>query len=76
MASVAIRKVQNVVPILWRSPPIFRMSSWPLMACMTLPAARNSSDLKKACVIKWKIPAANTPAPQPRNMYPSWLMVE
>ena len=40
-----------------RSPPILRMScSW-CMAMMTEPAARNSSALKNACVIKWKMPA-------------------
>ena len=33
---------------LCRSPPILRMSSSPLMACITLPAARKSSDLKNA----------------------------
>src|SRR6266581_7278638 len=43
---------------------------------MTLPEPRNSRALKKACVMRWKIPAANAPTPSARNMYPSWLTVE
>ena len=39
----------------FRRPPILRMScSW-CIAMITEPAARNSSALKKACVIRWKI---------------------
>ena len=46
------------------SPPILRRScSW-CMAMITEPAPRNSSALKKACVIRWKIAAeyADTPS--------------
>jgi len=33
------------------------------MAMITEPAARNSRALKKACVIRWKMPAAYAEAP-------------
>jgi hypothetical protein len=46
------------------------------MAWMTAPDPRNSSALKKACVIRWKTPAVYAPTPTPRNMYPSWDTVE
>ena len=37
------------------SPPIFRMSCSPSRWWMTSPADMNSSALKKACVIRWKM---------------------
>ena len=49
-------------------PPIFRMSCSPDMAWMTEPEPRKSRALKKACVIRWKTPAAKAPTPQARNM--------
>ena len=51
-ANAPTRKVQYVMGKYLRSPPILRMScSW-CMAMMTDPAAKNSSALKNACVIK------------------------
>jgi hypothetical protein len=35
---------------------------------MTEPAARNNKPLKKACVIRWKMPAENAPTPQAMNI--------
>jgi P-type E1-E2 ATPase len=43
---------------------------------VALPAARNSSALKKAWVAKWKIDAPYAPTPTPNIMNPSWEMVE
>ena len=49
---------QHVIAVIFmclNRPPIFRMScSW-CMPMITEPAARNSSALKNACVIRWKI---------------------
>ena len=50
------------------SPPMRRMSCSPASAWMTIPAARKSSALKKACVIRWNIPAAYAPIAAPTNM--------
>ena len=48
----------NVNGIALRKPPM-RSRSWvPAIAAMTEPAAMNSSALKKACVIRWNMPAA------------------
>ena len=44
------------------------MSCSPDMAWMTEPEPRNSRALKKAWVMRWKIPAAKAPTPQARNM--------
>jgi len=41
--------------------------SW-WQATMTAPEARNSSALKKAWVIKWKIAASQAPTPSARNI--------
>ena len=35
-----------------------------------------SSALKKACVIRWNIPAPYAPADTPSTMYPIWDIVE
>ena len=51
------RKVQCVIGIRRRRPPNWRMSITPPMACITLPAPRNSRALKKACVNRWNMPA-------------------
>jgi hypothetical protein len=58
------------------SPPIFVMSVSSWRPCMTLPAPRNSRALKKAWVISRKMAAEYAPTPAPKNMNPSWLMVE
>ena len=50
------------------SPPIFRRSCSPPRPWMTLPAPRNRSALKKACVTRWKMPAAYAPTPTAANM--------
>jgi hypothetical protein len=76
MASVAQRNVQKVTGSLLARPPMRRRSCSPLRAWITEPLPRNSRALKKACVIRWKIPAANAPTPQASIMYPSWLTVE
>ena len=48
----------NVNGIARRKPPI-RSRFWiPAIAAITEPAAMNSSALKKACVIRWNMPAA------------------
>jgi hypothetical protein len=41
-------KVQYVTGSFFLRPPILNMSSSPPMACITLPAPRNSKALKKA----------------------------
>src|SRR6202041_2478955 len=57
-------------------PPILRMScSW-CMAMITEPAARNSSALKNAWVMRWKIPAPYADTPRATVMYPSCESVE
>ena len=45
-----------VLGIDFRSPPIFRMSCSFARWWITSPAARKSSALKNACVIRWNIP--------------------
>ena len=67
-ASPPIRKAQYVRGRYLRSPPIFRMSCSPMSAWMTIPAARKSSALKNACVIRWNIAFAYAPMPAARNM--------
>ena len=65
-----------VIGINRRSPPNCRTSMTPPIACITLPAERNSRALKNACVIKWNIPAPTANAglmapdvPSAMNMY-------
>ncbi len=59
-----------------RSAPILRMScSW-CMPWITEPDPRNSSALKKAWVIMWKMAATYAPDPIARNMKPSCEIVE
>ena len=57
------------------SPPISRMSCV-CAAWMMTPAPRKMSDLKNACVVRWKSAAVALPAPRATNMRPSWLIVE
>jgi len=68
MATAAQTRVANVMGVLRRSPPILRMSCSPLQAWMTLPAPRNRSALKKACVTRWKMPAEKAPTPTAKIM--------
>jgi hypothetical protein len=68
MATLAQSKVQKVIGVYFRSPPILRKSCSPDMAWITLPAPRNKSALKNAWVMTWKMPAENAPVPRPRNM--------
>ena len=58
MASQPMMNVAAVIGITLRSAPMWRMS-WPRagMPWMTEPAPRNSSALKKAWVIMWKMAA-------------------
>ena len=77
MASQPMTHVAKVTGIALRSPPIFVMSvSSSGRACMTLPAPRNSIALKNAWATSRKIAAVYAPIPAPKNMKPSWLMVE
>ena len=68
IASVAINMVPWVHGSREASPPMRRMSCSSDIAWITEPAPRNSSALKKACVIRWKMPAVNAPTPQAMNM--------
>ena len=68
MAMVATRKVPQVQGIFRHSPPMKRMSCSLLIAWITEPAARKSRPLKKAWVIRWKMPAEKAPTPMARNM--------
>ena len=53
-ASEPTSDVIQVIGMYLRRPPMLRMSwSW-CMPMITEPAARKSSALKKACVIRWK----------------------
>ena len=75
MVTQAARYVQRVIGVYSRSPPIFRMScSW-WQARITEPDPRKRQALKKACVIRWKMPAQYAPTPTPMNMNPSWETV-
>ena len=60
--------LQNGIGSFLRSPPILKMScSW-CSARITEPAERNSSALKNAWVIKWKMAADQAPTPNAMNM--------
>ena len=58
MASQPHTKVQNVQGIALRSPPKRRMSVSLPMPCMTEPAPRNMSALKKPWASRWAIAKA------------------
>ena len=62
-ARVPTQKVQVVCFIFFASPPISKMS-YVWQACATLPAARKSRALKKACVVRWNIAAPAPSSPQ------------
>ena len=51
-----------------RKPDIRSMSWRAAIAPMIEPAAMNRSALKKACVIRWKIPAVYAPIETPTTM--------
>src|SRR5690242_6782665 len=76
IATHAQHIVQNVIGIFLRRPPIWRMSCSPSSAWITLPAPRNRSALKNACVTTCHTPAPYAPDPMPTNMYPSCETVE
>gem|GEM_PF-4682643 len=57
MAKTPAVMVQKVMGIFFQRPPMRRMSCSPEMAWMTEPAARKSRPLKKAWVMRWKMPA-------------------
>ncbi len=67
-AADPITKVQNVVGMRFRSPPISRMSKVCPAPWLTDPAPRNSSALKKAWVKRWKTAAVQAPTPSPITM--------
>jgi len=46
------------------------------MPWITEPAPRKRRALKKAWVIRWKIPETKAPTPQAMTIYPNWLTVE
>ena len=62
-ASEPINEVIQVMGMYLRKPPIWRISCTWCMAMITEPAPRNSSALKKAWVMRWKILAAYAEAP-------------
>ncbi len=67
-ASAPISVTAYVFGSRFRRPPIRRMSCSPTSAWMTMPAARKSSALKKACVIRWNIASEYAVIPAARNM--------
>ena len=70
-ASDPMRKVQNVIGMNLRSPPISRMSNeWCVPPWLTDPAPRKRSALKNAWVKRWKTAATHAPTPSPITMYP------
>ena len=64
----AITNVQKAKGRRVRNPPIRKILCSSCKALMTMPAARNSSALKNACVMKWKMAAGHAPTPRARNM--------
>ena len=56
-ASAATTNIANVNGIARRSPDMRSMFCSPAIAAITEPAAMNISALKKACVMRWNIPA-------------------
>ena len=56
-ASAPTIRVNEVNGIALRKPDIRSMFWFPAIAPMIEPAAMKRSALKKACVIRWKIPA-------------------
>ncbi len=69
--AIASHPTMNVIAVTgmnFRSAPMRRMSCSSCMPWITEPAPRNSSALKKACMIMWKIAALYAPTPAARNM--------
>src|SRR4051812_24912728 len=75
-ASEPTRDVQYVTGMYLRTLPIQRMSWLWCMPMITEPAARNSSALKNACVIRWNTATEYADAPSATVMYPSCERVE
>ncbi len=73
--SAPTTQVKVVHGILRHRPPISR-TSWVCVPWITLPAARKSSALKKAWVMRWKTAAVQLPTPSASIISPSWEMVE
>ena len=61
-------KVQNVLGMYLRSPPIFRMSKVWWAAWLTEPAPRNRQALNMAWVKRWKTAAVQAPTPRAMTM--------
>jgi hypothetical protein len=55
------RKQMKVNGIAFRNPLILSIDCSPAIALITEPADMNNSALKKACVIRWNMPAENAP---------------
>ena len=69
IATVAMKKVAAVcLSPRRRSPPMRAMSCSPCRPWITAPLPRNRQALKKACVMRCAVPAANAPTPTPMNM--------
>ena len=69
--AIASQPMMNVIAVTGsnlRKRPMRRMSCSSCMPWMTEPDPRNSSALKKAWVIMWKIAATYAPDPTARNM--------
>jgi hypothetical protein len=75
-ASEPSSEVIQVIGMYLRTPPIQRMSWLWCMPMITEPAPRNSSALKKACVIRWNTATEYAEAPSATVMYPSCDSVE
>src|SRR3954462_15153659 len=75
-ASDPSSEVIHVIGMYLRTLPIQRMSWLWCMPMITEPAARNSSALKKACVIRWNTATLYADAPSATVMYPSCDSVE
>src|SRR3954462_13207360 len=75
-ASDPSSEVIHVIGMYLRTLPIQRMSWLWCMPMITEPAARNSSALKKACVIRWNTATLYAEAPSATVMYPSCDSVE
>ena len=70
-ASDPTRNVAAVIGMMRLRPPNRRMSITPPIECITEPAPRNRSALKKAWVTRWKIAAVKpsiVPVPRLANM--------
>jgi hypothetical protein len=69
-ASVPITKVQKVIGMCLRRPPMsfFMSKEWWAPEWLTEPAPRNSRALKKAWVKMWNTAGVHAPTPRPMIM--------